>query len=272
MLGASWSPDLPDAALAAAESFVGGGLPFPVAYPPRLPTRPIHGRRMHLGCGDRAPHPSRPRTAADGCRGRPAVLGRGCARGAPRARAGRPRGLVPDRGLQRARAHPARPRRPGGGHAHARRGDRRQGAAGGERPGARAGLPGGRRRAGGRRRPRVRAGDQPRGGHRRARAPARRGAGRARAGRGRVRRARHGVRGHRQPAVHRPLRVGPALGSPLAGRGDPASPAAGRLHLRGRPVHARRVAGARRRGRWRHLRLRPGSGHVALLADGCHGA
>ena len=46
--------------------------------------------------------------------------------------------------------------------------------------------------------------------------------------------ARPGVRRHRQPAAHRPVRVGPAHRAVLAGRGDPAPAAARRLHLRGR--------------------------------------
>ena len=84
-------------------------------------------------------------------------------------------------------------------------------------------------------------------------------------------RARAGLRRHRQPPVHRPLRVGPALGSAVAGRRDPASPAAGLLHLRGRAVHARGLAGARRRRRRRHLRLRAGARHAASLDDRRHG-
>ena len=60
----------------------------------------------------------------------------------------------------------------------------------------------------------------------------------------RQRRARAGLRRHRRPPAHRRLRVGPALHAVRPGRGDPAPAAAGVLHLRGRAVHPRRLAGA----------------------------
>ena len=72
--------------------------------------------------------------------------------------------------------------------------------------------------------------------------------------------------------LHRPLRVGPALGAAVAGRRDPASPAAGRVHVRGRAVHAGGLAGARRRDRRRQLRLRDRARHAAPLDVGRAGA
>ena len=71
-----------------------------------------------------------------------------------------------------------------------------------------------------------------------------RGARRADAGGRRARGARARVRHHRQPPVHRPLRVGPTLGPAVARGRDPASPAPGLVHVRGRAVHARGLAGA----------------------------
>ena len=64
---------------------------------------------------------------------------------------------------------------------------------------------------------------------------------RRRAGRARARLHRH-----RQPPLHRPLRVGAALGPALAGGRDPASAAARLLHVRGRAVHPRRPGWSRR--------------------------
>ena len=76
-----------------------------------------------------------------------------------------------------------------------------------------------------------------------------------------------GLRGDRQPALHRPVRVGPAHGAALARRGDPAAPAPGHVHLRSGPVHARRLARARRRGRGRHVRLLAGPPRAAPVDD-----
>ena len=99
--------------------------------------------------------------------------------------------------------------------------------------------------AGGRRHPRHRARDQPRRGGRRAGAhPALR----ARPGDPRGHRARRPparLHGDRQPPLHRPLRMGPAHGPGVAGGRDPAPAAPRDLHLRGGPVHARRLAASR---------------------------
>ena len=51
----------------------------------------------------------------------------------------------------------------------------------------------------------------------------------------------------------------------VARRGDPAPAAARRLHLRGRPVHPRRLARAGRRGRRRHVRLLARPRHAARV-------
>ena len=72
------------------------------------------------------------------------------------------------------------------------------------------------------------------------------------------RRARAGLRRHRRPPAHRPVRVGAALHALRPGRGDPAPAAAGVLHLRGGAVHPRRLAGAGQHGGRGHLRLHPG--------------
>ena len=96
-------------------------------------------------------------------------------------------------------------------------------------------------------------------------------AGRADACRRRARGARARLHRHRQPPLHRPLRVGPAVGPPLARGGDPASPAPRRVHVRGRAVHARGLARARGRDRRRQLRLRDGARHAAPLDVGCQG-
>ena len=53
----------------------------------------------------------------------------------------------------------------------------------------------------------------------------------------------------------------------LAARRDPAPAAPGRVHLRGRCVHAVGVAGAGGIGRWRHLRLLPGTRRAPPVAD-----
>ena len=229
--------------------------------------------RRGLGCSDGGQRDggSEPREPAGGRRGRSAVRGRRRARRSACEPARRQRGLLPHRGLQRPGAHPARPRRE-------RAATRAQGArppSGCRWREARTAGRWGRSRSSssaGRTATRVFAPVTNRGeaiGVLELRA--RRGAGRAGAGRRRARRARPRLRRHRQPPVHRPLRVGPALGSALARRGDPASPAAGRVHLRGGAVHPRRLAGARRQRRRRHLRLRAGARHAAPLDDRRHG-
>ena len=76
-----------------------------------------------------------------------------------------------------------------------------------------------------------------------------------RRGAGRAGGPRAGIHRHRQPPLHGPVRMGPALGAAVACRRDPASAAARLLHLRGRAVHPRRVAGTRRRSRRRHVRF-----------------
>ena len=126
--------------------------------------------------------------------------------------------------------------------------------------------------AGGRGHARARSGDQPwRGGRgARARSAVRAGAGHARGSR--ARRAPAGVHGHRQPALHRSVRVGPAHGPALAGGRDPAAAAAGVVHVRGGPVHAGGLAGAGRSGRRGHVRLLSGPGHAARVDDRRDGA
>ena len=120
--------------------------------------------------------------------------------------------------------------------------DRRAGAAG--RHAARAGAAprsGRRSSQDGDGRVAVRAGHEPRRGGRRAGAARSPDAPDEQTRRGRrAGRARAGLHRHRQPPLHRPLRVGPALGAAVAGRGDPAPAAARLLHLRGGAVHARR--------------------------------
>ena len=76
-----------------------------------------------------------------------------------------------------------------------------------------------------------------------------------------------GVRGHREPAAHRPVRVGPTQHRVLAARRDPAPAAPGRVHLRGRRVHPVGMAGACGLGGWRHLRLLPGTRRAPPVAD-----
>ena len=59
-------------------------------------------------------------------------------------------------------------------------------------------------------------------------------------------RARAVVRGDREPATHRPVRVGPAQHPVHPARRDPAPAAARRVHLRGRGLHPRRRGWNRR--------------------------
>ena len=92
--------------------------------------------------------------------------------------------------------------------------------------------------------PGARSGDGPGRRHRRAGDAAARGPG---CGHRRLHRrgcARARIRGDRQPALHRPVRVGPAQPAVLAGRRDPTPPAAHVVDLRGRAVHRRRRGGA----------------------------
>ena len=84
-------------------------------------------------------------------------------------------------------------------------------------------------------------------------------------------RAPAGVRGDREPAAHRPVRVGPAHPAAEPVRGDPAPAASRAADLRGRVVHARGLAGARSRHRRRHVRLQPGARPPAPVPDRRHG-
>ena len=182
--------------------------------------------------------------------------GRGCASGGCGRCPGRSaqeghrrrRRLLSDRRLQRSGADPARARRERAGHAYAGPRDRRARAAGGNTARARARRPDGRGRTRRRRRRNtpVRARDQPRGGHRPDRTPPCRRSGRTDPRGRRAGCACARVRRHRQPPLHGPVRVGAALGAPVAGGRDPASPAAGVVYVRGGAVHARGLAGAGR--------------------------
>ena len=106
---------------------------------------------------------------------------------------------------------------------------------------------------------------------RRDRAPPRRRSGRADPRRRRARRARARVRRHRQPALHRPVRVGAALGARCRWR-PRSSIACCRGRTRARRGSSRSRPGwSRRRRRRGHVRLLDGSRHAAPLDDRRHG-
>ena len=173
----------------------------------------------------------------------------------------------PGRGTRRARRSrgpaAARRRRAGRGPAGCQRRPRRGGAADPDRPGPAPRGPGRRgRTVGG-----AGTGDRARGGPRAAAAVAAARTGRRRAGGDRPGRARAVLRRDRQPAAHRPVRVGAAQRAVHPPRGDPATAAAGRLHLRGGGVHPVGVAGARGLHRRGHLRLQPGPRRPAPVGD-----
>ncbi len=175
--------------------------------------------------------PAECRRVARGRRGRGSS--RGHRRGGRRAEGhgrGRARELS-HRRLQRRRAHPTRALIRCGRNAPRRARNGRAGPAGSD--GARAGAFRANRR--GRRRRRrgvaLRAGHQSRRGGRRARAPGPARARRADDRRRRAGRPRARVHRHREPPLHRLVRVGPALGPALTRRGDSASSAARLVHL-----------------------------------------